>query len=119
MALRSFTDPIGARWDVWDVRPAQPAGWGGPERRADVDRRLRAAPGLHPDDDERRVPDRRRGPLARALGDGWLAFQSGPDRRRLAPIPPAWEGADDATLARYLLAAAPAPAVRPPGRAPQ
>ena len=118
MALRSFTDPIGACWDVWDVRPPQPAPWTGVERRSDDDRRLLAAPGLHADDDERRVPDRRRA-LSRALGDGWLAFQSGQDRRRLAPIPPGWEGADAATLARYLLAAAPAPVARLPGRAPR
>ena len=115
MALRSFTDPAGASWGVWDVRPAPAASWAGAERRSEVDRRLRAAAGLHPDDDERRVPDRR-GAVARALGDGWLAFQSGEHRRRLAPIPPGWEGADAATLVRYLRAAAPV-AARAPGRA--
>ena len=116
MAFRSFTAADGAAWDVWDVRPQQGAGWAGLERRSSFDRRLRAAPGLHPDDDERRVPDRR-GAVTRALGGGWLAFQSGQDRRRLAPIPPGWEDADEATLARYLGAAATVAAPRTPGRA--
>ena len=37
-----------------------------------------------------------------ALQDGWLAFQSGQDRRRLTPIPERWVTLDDAELVRLL-----------------
>jgi len=33
-----------------------------------------------------------------ALQQGWLAFQAGDDRRRLAPIPANWIALDDAAL---------------------
>ena len=37
-----------------------------------------------------------------ALQDGWLAFQSGTDRRRLTPIPERRVTLDDAELVRLL-----------------
>lgn len=40
-----------------------------------------------------------------ALQQGWLAFQSGTDRRRLAPIPEQWIDLDDATLVALLSSA--------------
>ena len=36
------------------------------------------------------------------LQDGWLAFQSGTDRRRLTPIPERWVMLDDDELVRLL-----------------
>lgn len=58
---RSFADDMGTVWDVWEVRPAHV---------------------------ERRTPALAFGPH---LQEGWLAFQSGDDRRRLAPIPSGWQ----------------------------
>ena len=42
-----------------------------------------------------------------ALQDGWLAFQSGKDRRRLTPIPERWVTLDDEDLVRLLARADP------------
>jgi hypothetical protein len=33
---------------------------------------------------------------------GWLVFASESSKRRLAPVPPGWDSADDATLRGYL-----------------
>jgi hypothetical protein len=43
------------------------------------------------------------------LADGWLAFQAGTVRRRLAPIPTHWESCTDRELAQLCRAAEPAP----------
>jgi hypothetical protein len=40
---------------------------------------------------------------------GWLSFDSGTERRRLSPIPEAWESATDESLARLCATAHPAP----------
>ena len=61
MAVREFTDRSGVDWQVWDVTPTH----------------------LHP---ATRGED-----FMGDLQDGWLAFQSGPDKRRLeAPYPANW-----------------------------
>ena len=61
MAVREFTDRRGVDWQVWDVTPSH----------------------LHP---ATRGED-----FMGNLQDGWLAFQSGPDKRRLeAPYPANW-----------------------------
>lgn len=41
------------------------------------------------------------GGVAGAFLQGWLTFDSGPQRRRLAPIPVDWERATDAQLRGY------------------
>lgn len=38
--------------------------------------------------------------LPEAYRDGWLAFESGAETRRLAPIPNGWTSSSDATLAK-------------------
>jgi hypothetical protein len=48
--------------------------------------------------------------LAVALAGGWLAFQAGPIRRRLAPAPEGWQQLADAELAALCDRAAAAPA---------
>lgn len=40
---------------------------------------------------------------------GWLAFQTGDERRRLTPIPEGWEHCTDAQLARMCARARPTP----------
>jgi hypothetical protein len=43
------------------------------------------------------IPDWRVG-VPTALHGGWLTFESGPQRRRLTPIPESWESASPAKL---------------------
>ena len=42
------------------------------------------------------------GVLPQEMREGWLAFQSHHERRRLSPIPPGWNKQSDATLLEYL-----------------
>jgi hypothetical protein len=66
MAHRTFTDPEGTAWEVWDVRPDRVV-WARHDRRPDDDRRVVTAAGLAPEDDERHLPERRC-PVATGLG---------------------------------------------------
>lgn len=116
MAVRSFTDGEGAQWTVWAVRPETRERRHGEERRSGRDRREEAAarlaaPPAVPGDrratpdrratSERRLTPRSRAVIIPALEQGWLCFEANRERRRLAPIPPDWEGCDLATLAAY------------------
>ena len=77
MAHRSFRDDKGRQWEVWDVVPTA------------VERRMaRTTP--RPPAVERRKVQETRVVVPERLQRGWLAFQSGKDRRRLAPIPRDW-----------------------------
>lgn len=76
MAHREFIDSIGRRWDVWTVIP-------------ELAERRRAATS------EQTFPERRhreeyRVPLGAKWSDGWLAFSTAGERRRLAPYPADW-----------------------------
>jgi hypothetical protein len=75
MPKRRFIDPRGNPWEVWDVHANDIPG----NQIADAHAR-----------DEFLV--------AIGLADGWLCFQSGSDRRRFAPIPPAWDELPDGVL---------------------
>ena len=122
---RTFTDDEGVSWTVWAVRPQ------GRERRAPADRRSgsdrrdrttpergsAAAPGPADGAERRGGPGDRRVPLERrlsakrrvvlptALEQGWLCFEGGGTRRRLAPIPADWEQCADGALLAYCGAA--------------
>lgn len=88
MTHRKIKDGDGRAWDVWEVYPSA------------VEQRMSgeypAAPGgaVTPKRDRREV----RILVPSALQDGWLAFQAGSDRRRLAPIPENWIELDDEEL---------------------
>lgn len=75
MAHRTFSDRRGVAWEVWDVFP-------------------RLMPG---------TTRREAGPAAidGQLVEGWLAFQAGESRRRLAPVPAGWEEATEEQLQRW------------------
>lgn len=97
MSHRTFTDRLGLPWEVWDVIP------GVAERRAGIERR----------DSARVVYDRRDGGgpwigVRRELAAGWLCFQNGVEKRRLAPIPVDWERLTDAGLLDLMESATPA-----------
>lgn len=77
MAHRSFRDEVGREWDVWDVVPTA------------VERRITRS-STRPAEVERRRAHESRVVVPERLQKGWLAFQSGRERRRLSPIPPDW-----------------------------
>ena len=105
MGYRTFRDSKGTEWQAWDVVPQL-------TERREIERRVRMAPVEHAD--RRRQPDRRvmkgrRPTLTAGLDSGWLCFENGGEKRRLAPIPPDWTRCSDAELERYLQAAKRAP----------
>jgi hypothetical protein len=111
-AMRVFVDENGAEWVAWEVRPGLPL-TAGADRRGVRDRRVSAAPDPvieRRTRDDRRAATRR---LARGLGTalvgGWLAFQAGTARRRLAPVPDGWHLLPDSELADLCRRATPAP----------
>jgi hypothetical protein len=77
MPHRSFRDDVGREWDVWEVVPTA------------VERRI-AATIPRPVEVERRKVKEARVVVPERLQKGWLAFQSGWERRRLTPIPRDW-----------------------------
>ena len=72
MAARSFVNTDGTSWQAWDVVPGQHSDW--------------------PTQARRHLPD--------ALGTGWLCFETAGEKRRLHPIPTAWEHWSDEELRR-------------------
>jgi hypothetical protein len=86
MAYRTFVDPDGVSWQVWEVRPTTV------ERRLG-ERRIRRTPyaGVERRGRERRTLHEQRIFLGERLSQGWLAFHSAQEKRRLAPIPEGWE----------------------------
>src|SRR2546423_14606919 len=90
MAHRTFRDERGREWDAWEVVPTA------------VERRmLLHASGAQVRTDRRRVHEARV-VVPRELQKGWIAFQSGAERKRLAPIPSGWSDMTDAELMQLL-----------------
>ena len=80
MPHRRLQDEGGRWWDVWDTRPTII------DRRGGRERRNRGG-----DRGDRRTRSEARVAVDPQYRDGWLAFQSGSDWRRLAPIPEGWD----------------------------
>ena len=100
MALRTFTAPDGTSWKVWQVTPSRPPA-GHAERR--VRDRRSPDPVLRWKGPERRKGERRKGLprlplLGGGLEHGWLVFESGGEKRRLAPPPEGWASLAEAEL---------------------
>lgn len=68
MAFRTFRDPEGREWQVWDVVPG----------REEAEFGTRSAKFLPPE-----------------MAEGWLCFEAGDQKRRLSPCPTGWEERDD------------------------
>ena len=85
MALRSFADPQGMSWDVWEV----------------------TSYAINPLDEAQAAPREPSANLVAVPGAGWLCFQRGAEKRRLAPIPARWAELPDAALADLLARAEP------------
>lgn len=103
---RDFRDDDDQPWTAWDVIPS----WG--ERRRGERRAHTGAPPRG--SGERRRAERRhhrgiRIALTPRLAGGWLAFESGVMRRRLAPIPSEWHLLPEDRLRELWRAAEPLP----------
>lgn len=97
MAHRTFFDSHGLPWEVWDVVP------GIAERRAGIERR----------EGDRAFLDRRSSNghwigVRHEFVEGWLCFQNGIEKRRLAPIPANWDRLSDDELLHLMQSAQPA-----------
>ena len=79
MGVRTFESPDGATWSVWEVIPGQIS-------------ELRSRFGSH---------------LPGDLADGWLCFDCGSEKRRLAPLPPGWHESAEEDLWFWCRAAVP------------
>jgi hypothetical protein len=94
MTHRKIRDGEGKQWDVWEVYPA------------DVERRMSGeVPAARRSDGSTAERREVKVVVPAALQQGWLAFQSGTERRRLAPIPASWGNLDDDSLIALLVRA--------------
>lgn len=103
MAYRTFVDPMGATWQVWEVRPTTV------ERRLG-ERRSAKHPYTGPErrsGQERRAVREQRVSLGAELAHGWLAFHSASEKRRYAPIPHNWATFSSAQLTELCAQAKP------------
>jgi len=95
MTHRRIRDGDGRQWDIWEVYPSAV------ERRMSGEHKAIPPSG----EVERRSRREYRVVVPNQLQQGWLAFQAGEERRRLAPIPELWATLAEAEL-RELLARA-------------
>lgn len=79
MAVRYFESPDGTAWRVWEVIPGQVSDF-------------RSTHGSH---------------LPRDMADGWLCFDCGNEKRRLAPLPLNWQARPEGDLWFWCRAAVP------------
>jgi hypothetical protein len=100
MRYRVFEDYLGRQWEVWQTNPSA-SDRRSKERRALADRRRerRADPPERRGEADRRTHGWARFPGIPQLEGGWLCFEREGERKRLAPVPEAWENADDLVLA--------------------
>jgi len=114
MPQRVFRTASGVEWHVWSVIPGN-VGVAGEERRHGYDRRSPDPVIRYKGADRRSQAERRRMPVvAPEMQLGWLVFESGAERRRLAPIPPAWEARPECDLERLCERAVPVARGAPP-----
>jgi len=91
MPHRRFQDEGGRWWDVWDTRPTIIDRRAGRERR--TGRRVAG---------DRRQRSEARVAVEPQFRKGWLAFQSGTQWCRLAPIPDTWDSLSEHELVSLL-----------------
>jgi hypothetical protein len=80
MTYRRFIDAQGNAWEAWEVHPLAV------ERRVNAERRANP----RADDTHRRRHREFRLTIPPELSQGWLAFQGGTAKIRVAPIPAGW-----------------------------
>lgn len=108
MPLRTIRSQGGRWWKVWNVVPGARHD---DERRRGYDRRSPEPVILHPGPERRSAEDRRAEThlVAPELRNGWLVFDDGGRRWRVAPVPPHWETMPDPALVRLCSGALPRP----------
>ena len=89
MANRTFVDPCGVMWSVTVIVPQLT------ERRL-TDRRSASNAIVDFRAERRKQSDRRhmrevRAPVREGFESGWLVFDNGDEKRRLAPVPEGWD----------------------------
>ena len=105
MSYRTFVDSEGRRWEVWLVTPAA-AERRRTDRRAAARGSMTEAGGTYDGVSERRRnPFRRNLEVASEYSNGWLCFEGGGEKRRLAPVPDGWDQAGPDRLATWLQSA--------------
>lgn len=100
MPLREFADSLGQVWQAWDTHPTA---IGHSAKGESAFTRFVASTAKREGREATTVREQ--------YAEGWLTFRFDNARRRLAPIPAGWDGADDLTLQRYLDSAIDAPEV--------
>ena len=95
MGHRDFEDEKGRKWTVWLVTPM------GVERRGE-EADVGASPALRGAEERRKSPTYRRpSSVLAGFEHGWLCFESRDgEKRRLVPVPEAWESGSDDDLRR-------------------
>jgi hypothetical protein len=93
---RQFTDERGVVWNVWPVHPES------------LERRIADDPHLSPPIERRERRATRVRVTNPLMANGWLAFESATERRRLGPIPNSWIEMDESGLRSLLARATPA-----------
>ena len=96
MAHRTFIDPDGVTWQVWEVA-VQPADRIRNERATASLRRARQSPKKR-ENLARRLDVELRVAIPAEFEHGWLAFASTEGNKRLAPIPREWMSLSDDAL---------------------
>jgi hypothetical protein len=96
MPHRQFHDSVGRVWEVWEVIPERS------ERR----RRPSPTPPAGLSYERRHRTEFRATPDGMAAG--WLCFETGTEKRRLAPVPAEWAAMSNEELDRLCHSATPA-----------
>jgi hypothetical protein len=103
---RTFKDQQGRVWDVWQVHPSAAERRFTQRRIIDNDRTDSTE---RRSGEERRIGERdTRASVAAEFAGGWLCFETEGEKRRLAPVPDAWDRADDETIEQWCCVAKPA-----------
>jgi len=112
---RTFKDKDGKIWDVWQVHPSAAERRFSQRRVKDEDRSDMTERRSGEDRRESEKPrTEHRAMVAAEFTYGWLCFETVGEKRRLAPVPDAWDRADDETIEQWCCVAKPV-ARRPSG----
>ena len=111
MAHRTFIDPDGVSWQVWEV-VVQPADRIRNERATASLRRARQTPKKR-ENLARRLQVEQRVAIPAEFEHGWLAFASTEGSKRMAPIPSDWMSLSDDALNELCGQAVPMHASKP------
>jgi len=102
MPIRTFRDERGRTWQAWTVVPTY------------VERRFVDPPEDDPPVIERRKHREFRMKIGKEWVNGWLAFETSDEKRRLANFPGNWDSLEEQELTRLCEQASPVETTSPP-----